>query len=356
MKKIYMSIVAMTIASASFAQSFLHQQMTGAVAKEIQFPAPGVAAVDPTDTLGVDEFGGDFWIYSSNSGYVFGTSDLEGQVQGQTVHQMNYEYAAGFLVNGSYTVVGAMFFTGGKEDVSGSPAAMNVKVWSLADDKAYLDGQSQTATEIGPNQALATESLAFADIDTANATFVTFSNPVWVNTDFAIGLDIQSLYNGANPADTVFFLCDEDGSSDGSYTWTKLGFDIVPGQFFWTLSTGLLQGGLDVNLAVFAIVAESGVGIEEQAFLNGVKVTTYPNPAMSSENVTIQYALENAVKNVDVNIYDMNGKQVFNAALGAKSSGVYNLNIPAATLSAGSYIYSIEADGGRMAKRMEILK
>lgn len=356
MKKIYLTVVAISVASATFAQSFLNQQVTGAVAKEIQLPAAGVAAADPTDTLGIDEFGGDFWIYSSNSGYVFGSSDLEGQVQGQTVHQLNYEYAAGFLVNDSYTVLGAMFFTGGKEDVSGSPADMKVKIWSLADDKAYLDGQAQSPTEIGPNQALATESVAFADVDTTDATYVTFSNPVWVNTDFAIGLDIQSLYNGANDADTIFFVSDENGSSDGSYTWTKLGFDIVPGQFFWTLSTGLLQGGLDVNLAVFAIVAESPNGIEEQGYLNGVKMTTYPNPAMTSDNVTIQYGVENAVKNVDINIYDMNGKQVFNAALGAKASGVYNLNVPAGTLSAGSYIYSIEADGGRMAKRMEILK
>ncbi|TNF29861.1 MAG: T9SS type A sorting domain-containing protein [Bacteroidetes bacterium] len=356
MKKIYLSIVALSVASATFAQSFLRQEMTGAVAKEVQFPAAGVAAADPTDTLGVDEFGGDFWIYTSNSGYVFGTSDLEGQVQGQTVHQLNYEYAGGFLVNGSYTVLGAMFFTGGKEAVSGSPANMKVKIWSLADDKAYLDGQSQSPTEIGPNQALATEDVAFDDIDTSMATFVTFSNPVWVNTDFALGLDIQALYNGANPADTVYFLCDEDGSSDGAYTWTKLGFDIVPGQFFWTLSTGLLQGGLNVNLALFAIVAESATGIEEQAYLNGVKMTTYPNPAMTSDNVTVQYGLERDVKNVEINIYDMGGKQVFNAALGAKASGVHTLNIPAGTLSAGSYIYSIEADGGRMAKRMEILK
>lgn len=348
-------MTALAVTASAFAQSFLQQEVTNAVAKEVVMPAaPSVAAVDPTDTLGFDDFGNEIWLYSSNSGYVFGTNDLEGQVQGQTVHQLNYEYARGFISNGANTVLGAVILFAVKEDVSGSPAAANVKVWSLADNKAYADGASQSPTEIGPNQVLTTEALAFADADTAGFTYVNFSTSAWVGGDFAIGVDLEPLYG--TPADTLVLFADEDGSSDGSYTWTKLGFDLAPGQYFWTLSTGLLQGGLDVNPAIFAVVAESANSIEEQNYLNGVKMTTYPNPAVSADNLTIQYGLETAAERVDVNIYTTSGQLVYTKAEGAKTNGVYRLNVPAGTLSAGSYLYTIDADGKRMAKRLEILK
>ena len=85
-------------------------------------------------------------------------------------------------------------------------------------------------------------------------------------------------------------------------------------------------------------------------------MTTYPNPALASDNITIQYGVESSVEKVEINIIDMNGRLIFTAEEGSKTSGLYNLNVPAGTLSVGSYIYSIEADGARMAKRMEILK
>jgi flagellar hook assembly protein FlgD len=118
----------------------------------------------------------------------------------------------------------------------------------------------------------------------------------------------------------------------------------------------LLQSDLFVNLAIFAVVAESPNSIEEQGYMNGVKVTMYPNPAVSSENVTIQYGLETSAKNVDLSIVNVNGQVVYTAAQGAKASGIYTMNVPAGTLSSGSYIYVLNADGARIAKRMEILK
>jgi hypothetical protein len=330
-------------------------QVSHAVGKQIDV-THSAAAIDATDTLGLEEYGDEIWQYGSPTGYVFGTNDLEGQVQGTTVHQLNYEYAAGYIVNGSYNIIGAMVWFGGKENVSGTPADLKVKMYNLAENKALATGQSTAPDAIGPNQSLASVNLAFDDVDTASfntPTYAFFANPVWTNQDFALSVDIKDLYG--SPADTVWIYASEDGASDGTYTWTKIGFDISA-QTFWALSTGMLQGGLDVNLAIFAIAAESGVGIEEQGFFNGVKMTTYPNPALSSDNVTIQYGLETSAERVDIHIFDMNGKQVFTSALGAKASGTYSLNVPAGTLSAGSYIYSIDADGKRLAKRMEVLK
>ena len=349
----------MLFASSVFAQKFFQQEITHAISKELPPVTPNGAA-SHSDTLGLDTYGDQIFQYTSNVGYIFGISDLEGVVQGQTINQLNLEYAAGYIVNDTYNVIGAMMWFGGKSDVSGNPADLVVKMYSLADNKAVSTAQTQTPDVTGPEQMLASVNLPFSDVDTASfniPTFAMFSSPVSIQTDFALAVDISGLYT--SPADTAWLYASEDGASDGFYTWTALAARLQTGQVTpstWALSTGLLQGGLDVNLGIFAIVEESPNGIEEQGFLNGVKMTTYPNPALSSDNVTIQYAVEKAVNKVELNIYNMNGQLVFTSAEGAKASGLYNLSIPTGTLNAGSYIYSIEAEGARMAKRMEILK
>jgi len=346
----------MLFSASVFGQKFVQQEVTHAIAKEIPVTMPGLNA-NHSDTLGLSTYGTQIFQYTSNVGYIFGTSDFEGVVQGQTVNQLNLEYAAGYIVNDDYSVVGAMMWFGDKEDVSGNPADLTVKVYSLGDDKAVSTAQTTMPDVVGPDQMLTSVALPFSDVDTSTlATFVSFASPVLVSEDFAISVDISNLYT--TPADTVWLYASEEGVSDGTYTWTSIAVRLSTGQLTpssWALSTGLLQGGLDVNLAIFAIV-ETPNGIEEQGFLNGVKMDVYPNPSFSSDNVTIQYAVEKAVEKVELNIYNMNGQVVFTSAEGAKASGLYNLNIPTGTLSAGSYIYSIEADGARMAKRLEILK
>lgn len=354
-----MSLLAVAVTGGAMAQSFVQQEVTKVVARQIELPTTdGNAAATATDTLGWDELGGSLIQYSSASGYVFGTNALTNP-QNPSQVQYNLEYARGFLANSAYTVIGAGFIFGSKEDVSGSPAAAKAKLYNIAANRAFDDVQATSATADGPSATMLTSAdVAFADADTnfPSMTWVNFDSEAWVGSDFAIGLDISPLYG--TPADTLVLLADSDGDSDGLYTWTRIGLSPTagPSQSLWFQSTAMLQGGLDVNLAIFAVVAESGTGIEEQGFLNGVKMTTYPNPSLASDNITIQYGLETAAKRVDVNIYSTTGQLVYNAAQGAKASGVYRLNVPAGTLSAGSYIYTIDADGKRMAKRMEVLK
>ncbi len=354
MKKIYLFSALVLSVSGAFAQSAVQQEVTGARVKNFT-PTTGVADVAVADTLGLAEFGNEAWTYTSQSGYVFGINDLEDtqSIPGTTIHQLNLEYASGYLVNDPYNVVGAMILFALKEDVSGAPADLTVRAYSLAPNKALGTSTSTTPDAIGPNQALATVALPFADVDTAGSTIVMFPASAWVNADFAIGVDIKDLYGA--PADTVAIIASAQDASDGEYTWTKLGADISP-QTLWAKSTALLQGGLDVYLAIFAIVEESLAGIEEQGFINGVKLTTYPNPAVSSNNVRIDYALAANTKSVVLSIFDMNGKLVSTIEEGTRNSGIHTVNVPAGTLSAGSYIYAITADNNRVAKRMEVIK
>ena len=349
----------MAVSVVAFSQSVIQQEIVSAVAKEVVFPMPNASATDPTDTLGFEELGNQLISYSSPSGYVFGTNEL---VDPQFGSQYNLEYARGFIVNDPYTVIGAGFIFGGKNDVSGSPAAAKVRLYGLAADRALGSAQSQGPDEIGPAASIETSAdLLFADMDTLfpAISWVDFNSPAWMSTDFAIGLNIGDLYNGAtNPADTVYLLADADGDSDGDYTFTRIG--IAPSssqtQTLWARSGALLQGGLANNLAIFAVVAESLTSIEEQGFLNGIKMTTYPNPAMSGESITVQYGIEKTADKVEINVFDMNGRLVHSIAEGDRAAGVHSVEIPAGTLTAGSYLYVMQANGSRMAKRLEILK
>lgn len=354
MKKSYLFVALLLAGQGAFAQSAIQQEVSAKFVRNIN-PVGGTADVAASDTLGLVEFGTEAWTYTSPSGYVFGVNDLEDtQSQpGTTIHQLNYEYASGYLVNDPYNVTGAMILFALKNDVSGTPADLKVRAYSLAPNKALGTSTSTAPDAVGPNQQLALVNLPFADVDTQGATIVMFPTAAWVNADFAIGVDIKDLYGA--PADTVAIIASAQDASDGEYTWTKIG---VAGfsQTLWAKSTALLQGGLDVYLAIFAIVEESLASIEEQGYVNGVKLTTYPNPVVSTDNVRIDYALEANAKAVTLNIFDMSGKLVHTIEEGSRISGVHTVNVANGTLSAGSYIYAITADNKRIAKRMEVIK
>lgn len=357
MKKIYLFSAVMMAGSGLMAQSLIQQEVTASQMREIAPSTPSTSGIEVADTLNLAEFGEEAWMYSSPQGYVFGIAELVDSVSvpGLTIKQRNYEYASGYIVNDPYNVTGAMLWFGVKEDVSGSPAGLKVRVYSLADNKALGSAQSQTPDAIGPDQTLKTADLAFADINVDGNTIVMFPSSQWVNADFAIGVDMKDLYNGNNDADTVALYASAQDLADGDYTWTKLGADISP-QTLWAKTTAMLQGGLDVYVAIFAIVEESLASIEEQGFINGVKLTTYPNPALSSDNIRIDYAIEAAAKAVEIRVFDMSGKLVHTIEEGSRGAGTYTVNVAPGVLTAGSYIYAITADSKRIAKRMEVVK
>ncbi len=334
------------------------------IASKFEVNSPASVAAAGEDTLGLAGFSNSIQTTYDlgGSGYIFGSSLLDTSITqgGQTfpLTVINSGLGRGFVVNDPYNVTGAMIWFGVKEGVNASPANLNVSLHQLADDVSISTATSQAPDGVGPGTQLATVALPFASVQGPAGTlivptFVNFSAPVYVNSDIALVVDIAGLYGVA--VDTVAIVNEAQGTSseDGTYSWyrqTIIGAPVAPS---WIASSAL---GLAADLAIFAIVTESGVGIEEQGFFNGVKMTTFPNPALTSNNVTIQYGVETAVKNVTVSIYTLNGQVAYSASQGAKASGTYNVNVPAGTLATGSYIYAIEADGKRLAKKMEILK
>lgn len=366
MKKVYLSFGLLAAVATTNAQDAMSLQtfIPSEIDSKLDVNSPALTAVAGEDTLGLIDFSTSIQTTfdASGSGYIFGSSLMDTSITqgGQTIPLtiINSGLGRGFLVNDAYNVSGVMIWFGVKEGMNAAPADLNVSLTTMVENKAFTSSTSTAADGDGPGTQLATVALPFADVQGPTGTFVNrtfafFSTPVYVNTDFAVVVDIEGLY-GAE-VDTVAIVNEANGTSnaDGLYSWYRQAAQGLPVAPSWIASSAL---GLPADLAIFAIVQESGVGIEEQGYLNGVKMTTYPNPALSSDNVTIQYGLETAVKNVEINIMNLNGQVVYTAAEGAKASGVYNVNVPAGTLAAGSYIYAIQAGGARMAKKMEILK
>lgn len=331
----------------------------------------GIGAGGVNDTLGLADFiQATPAVYALPTGYGTGTSHSVDTFQtpiGPVVATTQFHsFAEGYLVNDDYTVLGAMFFAGAVDVASGGNPDLTVKVQKIEDNKAVSDPATVQNPDIpGPGAVLASAVVALGDvaIDPTGATllptFVDFTSTPFVDVDFCISIDISNVYSGT-PMDTIAIVTTADGEGDDEYTYHQIYQTSSAGTgTVWTTTDVVIAtgpgSGVNVNFAMFPIVTEF-VGIEEAGFFDGLKMQAYPNPGLASENITIQYAIESLVEKVEINVFDMTGRTIFSTSLGAKNAGIYSLDVPVGILNAGSYIYSIEVDGGRMAKRLEILK
>ena len=84
----------------------------------------------------------------------------------------------------------------------------------------------------------------------------------------------------------------------------------------------------------------------------------YPNPFNPSTNIS--YSISNG-EHVSINIFDLNGGKVIELFNNYRSAGIYSIdwngqNERGVQVSAGVYLYSIEAGEHRQTKKMILLK
>ncbi len=79
----------------------------------------------------------------------------------------------------------------------------------------------------------------------------------------------------------------------------------------------------------------------------------YPNPF--NPTTTISFSLPKRT-DVKLNLYNMLGKEVMKISNGTFDAGTHYINLNAANLSSGVYVYKLEADGKVNAKKMMLLK
>lgn len=325
MKKIYLVIILAAFASFTFAQ----KTTTGSIGMS---KPVFMNSKTPTDTIYPEScLSGTPSLYNSTGGgYVCGTNSYADLAKAQA-----------FILTASSIVEGCLFWVGAKA-IIGTPGTLNVKLYKM-DGTGTLTGGSGPC----PGTVLATATLSMSVVDTGlsltnGLNAVSFSSPVNVPIDFALGLDFSSIGN-----DTIGIV----STTDGDALQTELTFDKWSDNSWHSLLEPN-NWGLDFDMYIFAVIDNSSAGIESDNYFDGIKLSqNQPNPV--STTTLIQYALENN-GNVTLEIYDMTGKLVLTYDEGQQIAGNHSIVIDSEQLSKGTYYYSLKADKHRLTKKMVI--
>jgi hypothetical protein len=78
-----------------------------------------------------------------------------------------------------------------------------------------------------------------------------------------------------------------------------------------------------------------------------------PNP--TNGTININFSLKTSSK-VDIEVYDVTGKIVKTVSNNNLAVGVNSISVDASTFEAGSYIYSINANGNKMFSKFIVTK
>lgn len=330
MKKIYLFIMMLAISGYVIGQERvageMEKKVDGSLIESIDFDAK-----TPTDTLApsgisnASEFG---VAPTAEGGYITGVNGYGDLAKAQQ-----------FPVTDGYYVEGFLVWVGAKEIV-GSADSVDAVLYDM-------DGNTGSTTagegdQTCPNSVLASVTLDMdADIDTSGGFSVAmFDNPVLRTSDYAAGLDFTNIGD-----DTLGVI----HSGDGDAQQSELSWEMWDDNSWYSILYG--WQGLDIDMAFLPVVDMSTQDITEHDFVNGIRMETYPNPAV--DQVNLDYQIEEAA-DVKVSIMDMTGKIVKTEDFGQKEAGKHNVQISANDLNAGNYIYVLEAGNKRLAKKLVI--
>jgi len=102
-------------------------------------------------------------------------------------------------------------------------------------------------------------------------------------------------------------------------------------------------------------VVEVNTGIDELHYINGIKFTMAPNPAKN--NVKFRYSIEDNSNSVNLAIYDLTGRVVYeNTETNVASNTTNTMTVDISSLPAGNYYASLTANGKRMTQKLVVTK
>lgn len=354
MKKIYILAIAVLFSTAIIAQ--VSEQGNATILGSKAISTKHFNDKTPTDTTawvpnpskwlpGEFALGGQVWNYGyTGGGYVYGVNI--------SVNEINH-CAQGYLNLNAATfgVEGIIVAFVGKTNVNG-PSDMTLNLYNMAPNSAMGKSTGVWAqNEIGPTAAIvATTPMAITDADTTWFTlnYSAFPSVALVSgTDFAVSVNSTAVK--ANN-DTVGIACDADGEG------FRMAYHYVPSQSKWYLTDDLFggPGALNNNIAIFAVIDDNFVGIEDHEFLNNMQLSAFPNPAVNETKIS--YNLNEDMDNVKLIVLDMTGKEVYNEKFGSQAKGSYSVTLDASEFTSGNYFYSLISNGNRITKRMVITK
>jgi len=333
MKKIYIFIAMSFIAGITFGQT----GKIGSVTSKKMALTHHESGKAATDTTGIStNFIPTFDLTSCTAignqggGWVFGVANLgSGYFPVATAQGYSCSTGQPFGIDGV-----TMLFCG-KTSVSGDPTSkLTFSIWNK------LASDSVPTTQIGTETA----DLLFSACDTTFPTFntVMFTTPISVTgTDFSIYCSFANI-----KTDTIGFICDGQGTTSGvGWNACKIGTT-------WYTYYKLYGHQLNVNTALFAIVDMNTVGINDDYYYQGAKMTINQNPAV--DKLSVDYMVENDSK-VKFELISLNGKVVLTLDEGNKQKGIVNsINADISNLASGTYLCSLESNGQRLIKKIVI--
>lgn len=360
MKKIYFIVGAALLSATAFAQNSTGKAIVKGTKAYTHVNSPSrINTVDTTGIVNVTDFqpeflpnGGSAAIYGySGGGYIFGNN-----VDGLNICGQGYQNLGPIPVN----ILGVLAWFSTMESDMGSSANSKVvfSAYVMAPNKAYNTNgsgtfNSTTLNAPGPSGAAkATANLLFSAIDTVNFTYIPFPTPATFTGDFIVAMDAGSTNLAAG--DTVGLVSDnQNDANNADLCFHKYGtkWYVTDQLFSPAAAPDNGSGALDNNVALWAVL-EDATGVNE--FFNGMKLTTYPNPAVN--NVTVEYTLENSAKSVKLIVLDASGRKIVDNSYNSQSAGSYKVNIETSNLAAGTYFYSLNADGHNFTKQLVITK
>jgi hypothetical protein len=359
MKKIYTLVAVSTFAFAATAQTVEGTQPFVSKTSPYTHSTSGERLTNPDTTglVNVTDFlpafnvaSPTFYSYGSASlttGYLYGNN---GSANGFKEIGQGYQNIIGSPID----IIGVLCWFGGKQSDLGSSGTSKVvvKAYDMAANKSYNVNagafNSTTLNWPGPNTMKASADILYPAIDTLNFNYVAFAPVAHIaaSTDFLVSVDFSTLAAG----DTAGLVSDAANNAMN----IDLAFHKTATKWFVSdelFSGAPATGGLDNDVAIWAVVSDA-TGVNE--FFNGMKLTTYPNPAVN--NVTVEYTLEKDAKNVKLFVADAAGRKVFDNVYGAQAAGTYKVNIDASNLAAGTYFYQLNAGGHDFTKQLVITK
>jgi hypothetical protein len=266
---------------------------------------------------------------TTDTGYVCGTNWYGDVAKAQQ-----------FLYEMPYNLVGCLVWVAAKKGTTGN---VQFKVYQSNGNGTANSG----AVNYAPGTVLSTVSKPFSQINgglsfAEGSNYFQLTTPLAITGDYYVGLDFSQM--GAFPANKLGIVSCVDGGAQG----TDLSWELWDNNAWYSM---LGSWPLDFDMMFFPIVTTQGADVQEY-FINNVIMNVYPNPV--SDVATIEYELKNSANNVHVTIHDLTGKGVINLDLGAQNAGNHSVKIDVSQLAAGTYIYSLQADKNRLAKKFTV--
>jgi hypothetical protein len=275
-----------------------------------------------------------------DGGYVFGTG-IRAPFQDQNGAPLGVVtgVAQGYEVNEPVRITHIMAFIPVKRSISAEPTSKAVLAIHPIQNGKGVEGAGQTPVP-GPGTALSSVDLNYADIQTGQGVYTVASlpAPVDIEDDFAISCMFTDFIS---KSDSIGLLTDANGDGLGmKYNWRMVSITN-----FWDKWFASSTWQLNLNVALFA-VTENSIGLSGPEGL-AVKASLFPNPAAGITNLEFSTS---KMQSWTLTWLDASGRLLKQENLGLRHAGIHSIQTDFSTLSAGTYIYVLEAeDGSRIA-------